>query len=85
MDQKGFEAYAKEVGVDVEGFTKQETPKAIVIDQITYEDGGTGKFIETKSIESEVGKKIDLLTMPIGDMENKQPELEVTGGWKLAH
>jgi putative ABC transport system permease protein len=83
LDQKGFEAYAKEVGVDVEGFTKQETPKAIVIDQITYEDGGTGKFIETKSIESEVGKKIDLLTMPIGDMENKQPELEVVGSVEI--
>ena len=83
LDQKSFEAYAEQVGVDAKGFTKQDTPKAIVIDQITYEDGATGKFIETKSIESEVGKKIDLLTMPTGDMENEQSELEVVGSVEI--
>jgi putative ABC transport system permease protein len=83
LDQKSFEAYAEEVGVDAKGFTKQDTRKAIVIDQITYEDGASGKFIETKTIESEVGKKIDLLTMPTGDMENDQPELEVVGSVEI--
>ncbi|MBY0145001.1 ABC transporter permease [Neobacillus niacini] len=77
LDQKSFNAYAAQVGVDPKEFSKQDAPRAIVIDQITYEDGSSGKIIETKSIESEVGKKIDLATMPTGDTESEQPKQEV--------
>ncbi|MEH7253394.1 FtsX-like permease family protein [Neobacillus niacini] len=83
LDQEGFEAYAEQVGVDAKEFTKQDTPKAIVIDQITYEDGETGKLVETKSIHSEVGKQIDLLTLPTGDRENEQPKREVVGSVQI--
>jgi putative ABC transport system permease protein len=79
LDPESFETYAEEVGVDAMDFMNQDTPRAIVIDQITYEDGRTGKFIETKTITSEVGKKVNLFTMPIGDMENEQPEPEGVG------
>jgi putative ABC transport system permease protein len=79
LDPESFETYAEQVGVDAKEFTNQDTPRAIVIDQITYEDGRTGKFIEPKSIQSEVGRKVNLFTMPIGDMENEQPESEVVG------
>lgn len=79
LDQKSFNAYAGQVGVDPKDFSRQDAPRAIVIDQITYEDGSSGKVIETKSIESEVGKKIDLSTMPTGDMENEQQKPEVVG------
>ena len=83
LDQKSFEVYAEQVGVDAKEFTKLETPRAIVIDQVTYEDGVTGKFIETKTITSEVGEKIDLLMMPMGDMENEQPEPELVGSVQI--
>jgi putative ABC transport system permease protein len=83
LDQKSFKAYAEQVGVDAKDFTKQDNPKAIVIDQISYEDGATGKFIETKTIQSEVGKKIDVLTMPSGDMENEPSELVVVGSVEI--
>ncbi len=83
LDQVNFEAYAEQVGVDAKEFTKQDTPKAIVIDQITYEDGETRKYVESKSIHSEVGKKIDLLTVPTGDIENQPSELEVVGSVEI--
>ena len=38
FDQESFQAYAKQVGVDAEDFAQQDTPTAIVIDQISYED-----------------------------------------------
>ena len=44
LDQESFQAYAKQIGVDAEDFTKQDTPIAIVIDQISYEDDATGKY-----------------------------------------
>ena len=73
IDQESFQAYAKQVGVDAEEFTQQDTPTAIVIDQISYEDyTPEKKMVETKSIESEVGNRIDLLTSASGDMENEQ-------------
>jgi putative ABC transport system permease protein len=76
LDQESFNAYAQHVGVDAEEFTQQDTPAAIVIDQISYQDYESGKFIETKAIESEVGNTIDLFTTASGDTENEQPERE---------
>ena len=59
LDQESFQAYAKQVGVDAEDFTQQDTPTAIVIDQISYEDyAPERKMVETKSIHSEVGNKL---------------------------
>ena len=77
LDQQSFQAYAEQIGVDAEDFVNRDTPLAIVIDQISYEDAAIGKMIETKSIESKVGHTIDLYTMSYGDMENEQPLREL--------
>ena len=59
--------------MDAEDFAQQDTSTAIVIDQISYEVyTPEKKIVESKSIESEVGNKIDLLTSASGDMENEQ-------------
>ncbi|MGX6445771.1 ABC transporter permease [Neobacillus sp. K501] len=71
LDQESFKEYAEKVGVDAKDFAQQDKPNAIVIDQITYEDGETQKFVEAKAIETEVGKTIDLFTLSNG--ENDQP------------
>ncbi|WP_203248059.1 FtsX-like permease family protein [Sporosarcina beigongshangi] len=76
LDQESFQAYAEQIGANQEDFVQPDTPIAIVIDQVTYEDAATGKFIEAKSIESEVGKMIDLFTLPHGDMEIEQSKRE---------
>jgi putative ABC transport system permease protein len=87
LDQESFNAYAKQVGVDGDDFTHQDIPTdiptGIVIDQITYENYATGKFIESKSIETKVGNKIDLLTSGAGDMENEQPEPELVSSVQI--
>ena len=77
LDQQSFQAYAEQIGVNAEDFVNRDTPLAIVIDQITYEDATAGKLIETKSIETKVGHTIDLFTMSYGDMENEQPLWEL--------
>ena len=76
LDEESFHAYAEQIGVDAEDFVNQDTPLAIVIDQISYEDAASGKMIETKSIESEVGNTMDLSTVPIEDIESDQPGQE---------
>lgn len=76
MDQKSFDAYAKQIGVDPTNFTPQEKPSAIVINQVSYQDYESGKMIETTSIQSKVGYTIDLYTLPSGEMESEKPERE---------
>ena len=84
IDQESFQAYAKQVGVDAEDFAQQDTPTAIVIDQISYEAyTPEKKMVETKSIESEVGNKIDLLTSASGDMENEQQYRKVVSSVQI--
>jgi len=83
MDEESFQAYAEQIGVDVDDFTQKDTPTAIVIDEISYQDYASGKFIESKSIETEVGNKIDILTSVTGEMENEQPNLEVVGSVQI--
>ncbi|WP_284036974.1 ABC transporter permease [Neobacillus sp. 114] len=77
LDQESFNEYAESIGVSAGDFTRQDTPTAIVVDQISYQDPATGKYIETNSIESKVGSKIDLLALPPGDSEEEeQPKRE---------
>jgi putative ABC transport system permease protein len=77
LNQESFNAYAKQVGVEGDDFTQQDTPTGIVIDQISYQHHASGKFIESKSIETKVGNKIELSTRTSDDMENEQPEREL--------
>ncbi|WP_077212064.1 ABC transporter permease [Bacillus dakarensis] len=83
LDQKSFNAYAEQIGVDADHFTNQDTPSAIVIDQISYQDYASGKFIESKSIESEIGERIDLFTRFHEDMETEEPEREFESSVKI--
>lgn len=76
LDDENFQAYAEEVGVDTEKFTDPSQLTAIVIEQISYEDGTKGKIIETKSIESEVGNKIDVYLPSYNEIESEQNEPE---------
>ncbi|MBM4763605.1 FtsX-like permease family protein [Bacillus sp. B15-48] len=76
LDQDSFKAYAEQIGVDAANFGQQDTPRAIVIDEVSYQDYATGRFIETKTIQSEIGNTIDIFTRPYGDIEN-QPEQEL--------
>ena len=84
IDQESFQAYAKQVGVDAEDFAQQDTPTAIVIDQISYEVyTPERKMVESKSIESEVGNRIDLLTSASGDMENERHNRKVVSSVQI--
>lgn len=67
LDEESFKDYAKLVGVEASDFNQQETPTAIVIETISYQDYEAGTFVETKAIESEVGEQISLYHIPFGD------------------
>ncbi|KYG58494.1 ABC transporter permease [Planococcus maritimus] len=75
MDNKNFEQYAQQVGVDPAGFG-QETPRAILIDEVVYQDGMSGKFNETETVKVEVGESLELLGSSINEMgEEIEPEV----------
>ena len=76
MDQASFQEYVEQIGVNHEDFVQTDIPVAIIIDKISYEDGASGKFIETKSIETEVGNTIDLFTTPDWDMETEMEPMK---------
>lgn len=63
LDDASFEAYVKKLGLNAESFG-QGSLKAIVIDQVSYEDAASGQFVQTKTILSDVGDKIDLFSQP---------------------
>lgn len=61
LDEKSLKKYADQVGVDMEQLNNNEQFSGIVVDTISYQDGKTGKFVETKGIDTKIGEKIDLL------------------------
>ncbi|RFB18547.1 ABC transporter permease [Bacillus sp. HNG] len=63
LDKKSFKKYAVKVGTDSSQFANTETPTAIIVDHISYQDYESGKFVETKSIETKVGNTIDLVRL----------------------
>ncbi|MDR4887370.1 FtsX-like permease family protein [Fredinandcohnia sp. QZ13] len=63
LDKESFEKYAVKVGTDSSQFANTETPTAIIVDHISYQDYESGKFVETKSIETKVGNTIDLVRL----------------------
>ena len=78
LDPASFQEYVKQIGQNHEDFVQTGTPVAIVIEKIAYEDFASGKIVETKSIETEVGNTIDLFTRPDWNMEieTEQPNPE---------
>lgn len=82
LDQESFNAYAEQVSVDAADFSQQDKPLAIVINQISYLDYASGKFVETKAIEAEVGGTIDLFTLP-GGTEDEQQNRELVSSFQI--
>lgn len=72
LDQESFRSFAKQIGVNPEDFMQSGNPAAIVIDQISYKDYDSGKIIETKAIETEVGNKLDLYAIFYEDAESEE-------------
>ncbi|KRG15898.1 ABC transporter permease [Lederbergia galactosidilytica] len=60
LKDENLKKYAKEVGADYNQL--QNGLAAIVIDKAKYEDGGAGKYVETKAIHTKTGEKLDLYT-----------------------
>ncbi|WP_077622331.1 ABC transporter permease [Sediminibacillus massiliensis] len=79
LDEQSFRDYAEKVGVDPEEIQAGDTPNGIVIEQISYQDYDSGKIIETNSINTDVGRNIDLHTMDYEGQEGeKVGEVEIS-------
>lgn len=73
LDEDSFRAFAKQIGVDENDFIRSDIPQAILINRISYEDPTTRKKVETKAINTEVGKTYDLFIVKEWDEENEEP------------
>ncbi len=71
LDEQSFRAYAKRAGADIEKFQDPYQPNAIVIEKTSYQNYGTGKFVETNSITTSPGEVIDLFTINYDTNEEK--------------
>ncbi|SET36594.1 putative ABC transport system permease protein [Salinibacillus kushneri] len=89
LDQNSLEDYAEKIGVNAEELQDSENPSAIVINKINYRDPTKNKFVETKSIDAEVGQKLELIyagdqsgkrTVEIGALTGELPMGVDTGG-----
>ncbi|MGM0845654.1 MAG: ABC transporter permease [Bacillota bacterium] len=80
MNENSFKRYADRVGTDPENYVDQgsdQHPKAIIIEDIAYQDYASSNFVQTKSINTEAGETIELLftnyetneTFSLGDIE----------------
>ncbi|RIW30361.1 ABC transporter permease [Bacillus salacetis] len=75
MDSSSFKAFAQKAGTEAEKFEK-ENLTAIIVEDISYQDYESSKFIESKSIIAEPGEKLQLLntnyetneTSPVGEI-----------------
>jgi putative ABC transport system permease protein len=92
LDEQSFEEYAEKAGADLQKFSDPEKPAAIVIDEISYRDPITTKFVETNSIVAGPGDDLDLMftnyttnkKMPFGSVEIGAVTDEVPMGIRTA-
>ncbi len=61
LDEESFREYAERIGADAEKLL--ESNAAIVLNQISYREPESGKFIETEAINSEQVDKLELYAM----------------------
>ncbi|KAB8125747.1 ABC transporter permease [Gracilibacillus oryzae] len=59
-DEQSFTRFANQIGADPEEFMNPTNPQAIVIDEVTYRDPETGRFIHTNTIYQEAGEELNL-------------------------
>lgn len=60
LNDSSLQVYAKAIGADYERLTDPDHPAAIVMDTIHYKDMGTGKYVQTKAVYTNVGQSIAL-------------------------
>ncbi|MGD6777750.1 ABC transporter permease [Sutcliffiella horikoshii] len=61
LSESSFQEYADKVGTDPAIYQDPNNPKAIIIDTISYQDYEASKFVETESIQTKPGDRIELL------------------------
>lgn len=61
LNDENLKAYAETVGANYEQLTDPDQLSAIVIDTVNYEDEVAKKYVETKAIYTEIGKKLGLI------------------------
>ncbi len=60
LNDASLRTYASAVGADYTQLTDPDHSAAIVMDRIHYKDMGTGKYVQTKAIYTNVGERIAL-------------------------
>ncbi|WP_404469436.1 ABC transporter permease [Sutcliffiella horikoshii] len=60
LSESSFQEYADKAGTDAVTYRDLEDPKAIIIEKISYQDYEASKFVETKSINTKPGERIEL-------------------------
>ncbi|RKL67384.1 cell division protein FtsX [Salipaludibacillus neizhouensis] len=71
LEEENFQTYAELVGLDLEKLKNQENLSAIVINEISFRDPVSGRFVETDAIKAEQGTMIDLFSF---DYESEETE-----------
>ncbi|MBB6452648.1 putative ABC transport system permease protein [Salirhabdus euzebyi] len=80
LNLERLEAYAKEIGVEIEHLQDPENIRAIVVDTVPYEDYEAGKIYETKVLHTEVGEHLELYSQNWETGEYKLlKEIEIGG------
>lgn len=60
LSDESLKTYTNQIGISYEKLTEEGKLPAIVIDVNSYQDGNTGKFVESKAINAEIGQTLDL-------------------------
>ncbi|MFB5269381.1 ABC transporter permease [Paenibacillus enshidis] len=60
LNDSSLQAYARAVGANYEQLTDPDHPAAIVMDTLHYQEMGTGKYVQTKAIYTNIGQSIEL-------------------------
>ncbi|TYS62508.1 FtsX-like permease family protein [Sutcliffiella horikoshii] len=70
LSESSFQEYAERVGTDPANYQDPNNPKAIIINTISYHDYEASKFVETESIQTKPGDKLELLFTDYDTNEN---------------
>ncbi|TXC92690.1 ABC transporter permease [Metabacillus litoralis] len=72
LEKDSFREYATSIGVDSEKLEQSKQNSAIIIEEIKYEDAESGKVIETKTINADIGQKLDIYAINYEDTEDRE-------------
>lgn len=80
LTDESFQAYARDIGADVERLTSMEQLAAIVINKVTYEDYELNKIIEAKAINVQEGHWLDIVGRNYFETDDNWVEADVPVG-----